>query len=43
MPMHGTLVKASYVPGVPNKMSVYMLNYLLVNEHFLGHPLSIKS
>jgi len=36
-------VKASYVPGVPKQLSVYMLNYLLVNGPFLwGHPVSVK-
>ena len=40
---NGTLVKASYVPGVPKQVSVYMLNYLLVNGPFLwGHPVSVK-
>ena len=30
------------IPGV-QKMSVYMLNYLLVNGHFLRHPVYLKN
>ena len=26
---------------VSQKMSIYMLNYLLVNGHFLGHPVNL--
>ena len=31
------------IPGVPKQMFVYMLNYLLVNMHFLGHPVCLWS
>ena len=34
---HLFTIKQSYT-RCPKKVSVYMLNYLLVNGHFLGHP-----